>query len=168
MANLGTAPVHADRYISLLRDQVNSSQLRASKLRESDGPAFEFPESLVSPDDVFVINDEQLLAHNFRGWVPGEIEAGAAPMLAIIQDGHPVSICFCARRSDIAAEAGVETAKAYRRRGFAARVTLAWACAIRNSGRIPLYSTSWTNHASLGVASKLKLRAYASYWALPD
>lgn len=164
--NLRTAPIHADRYISLLRNYFDLSQQRLNKCRESDGPAFDFPESLFQPDDVVVINDERLLEHNFRGWVPREIEGGAAPVLAIIQDGHPVSICFCARRSDVAAEAGVETALAYRGKGFAARVTAAWASAIRKSGRIPLYSTSWTNNASLGVARKLKLRAYASDWSL--
>jgi hypothetical protein len=36
------------------------------------------------------------------------------------------------------------------------------------SGRIPLYSTSWTNHASLAVARKLKLMPYASSWSLLD
>ena len=97
-----------------------------------------------------------------------EIQGGSGPLLAIMGDDKPVSICFCARRSDIAAEAGVETAPAYRGKGFAGRVTLAWARAIRDSGRIPLYSTSWTNHASLGVARKLKLHPYASSWALPD
>ena len=166
--NLMAAPIHADRYISLLRNQFDLSQLRMSKWSESDGPAFDFPELLVKPDDVVVINDERLLEHNFRGWVPGEIDGGSGPLLAIIQDNEPVSICFCARRSEIAAEAGVETAPAYRGKGFAARVTVAWACAIRNSGRMPLYSTSWTNNASLGVARKLKLRAYASAWSLPD
>jgi len=53
--------------------------------------------------------------------------------------------CFCARRSDAAAEAGLETAEAFRGRGFGPRVTAAWAWAIRATGRIPLYSTAWTN-----------------------
>ena len=89
-------------------------------------------------------------------------------MLAIVENGDPVSICFCARRSGVAAEAGVQTAEAYRGRGYGADVTAAWALAIRTSGRIPLYSTSWTNHASLAVARKLSLVAYASSWSLSD
>ncbi|MXZ22396.1 MAG: GNAT family N-acetyltransferase, partial [Caldilineaceae bacterium SB0665_bin_25] len=33
-------------------------------------------------------------------------------------------------------------------------------------GRVPLYSTSWENGASLAVARKLGLVAYASGWSL--
>jgi predicted GNAT family acetyltransferase len=114
------------------------------------------------------VEDEQLLNRNFSGWVPGEIEAGRAPVMAIIENGAPVSICFCARRSDTAAEAGVATAEAYRGRGYASRVTAAWALAVRKSGRVPLYSTTWSNKASLAVARKLKLSMYANSWALVD
>lgn len=120
------------------------------------------------PTDIVVVEDERLLERNFSGWVPGEIAAGCAPVLAIIEDGYPVSVCFCARRSDSAAEAGVDTAQAFRGRGFAPRVTAAWALAIRATGRVPLYSTAWTNGASLAVARKLGLTAYASTWSLSD
>ena len=65
-------------------------------------------------------------------------------------------------------EAGGETAEAFRSRGFGPRVTAAWALAIRATGRVPLYSTAWTNHASLSVARKLGLVAYASTWSLSD
>src|SRR6266851_4539878 len=51
-------------------------------------------------------------------------------------------------------------------RGFAPRVTSAWAAAIRSSGRIPLYSTSWTNSASRAVARKLGLVQYAVDWTI--
>jgi predicted GNAT family acetyltransferase len=115
-----------------------------------------------------VVEDERLLERNFRGWVPGEIAAGRSPVLAVVEDGVPVSVCFCARRSDVAAEAGLETAEAFRGRGFGPRVTAAWALSIRASRRVPLYSTSWTHHASLAVARKLGLVAYASHWRLLD
>ncbi|MGO9606910.1 MAG: GNAT family N-acetyltransferase [Candidatus Binataceae bacterium] len=83
--------------------------------------------------------------------------------------GYPVSVCFCANRnSDPAIEAGVETAAAFRGRGFAPRVTAAWACAIRASGRIPLYTTDWSNTASRAVARKLGLIQYASDWSLRE
>jgi predicted GNAT family acetyltransferase len=78
-------------------------------------------------------------------------------------DGHAISVCFCARRSQLAAEAGVETAVGYRGRGFASRVSAAWARLIRRSGRLPLYSTSWSNTASLAVARKAVPDAHSSY-----
>ena len=161
ISDFRNAPVHAERYRSLLKDRFN-------EVRQSTGPAFAFPDSLPEPGEVTVIEDERLLEPNFRGWVPGEIRAGCSPLLAIVENGHPVSICFCARRSDVAAEAGVETVESHRGRGLGPRVTAAWAMAIRASGRIPLYSTSWTNHASLAVAQKLKLLPYASAWSLSD
>jgi hypothetical protein len=164
--NLRDVPVHADRYRSLLADAIRSRQHVA--VRQSEGPAFTFPDTLTQSSDVVVVEDERLLQHNFRGWIPGEIAAGRSPVTALIRDGHPVSICFSARRSDVAAEAGVETAEAFRGRGFGSCVTAAWALAIRASGRIPLYSTSWTNGASLAVARKLGLIAYASDWSLSD
>jgi len=159
-------PVHARRYLDALAGIDASAQRPESKLRRSDGPAFAFPARLDQGGDVTVIESEAPLGRHFDGWVPGEIEAGCAPVFAILDGGWPVSVCFCARRSDVAAEAGLNTAEPYRRRGFGARVTAAWALAIRASGRVPLYSTAWTNHASLGVARRLGLIAYASSWSI--
>lgn len=149
--DLHDLPKHVDRY-------------RALGTTESFGPAFEFPSAIAAPSDIVVVEDERALNVNFRGWAHGEIAAGCAPVMAIVVDGHPVSICFCARRSDVAAEAGVDTAAAYRGRGYAGLVTSAWALAMRATGRTPLYSTSWTNTASLAVARKLGLIPYASTW----
>ena len=166
--DLRDAPVHAQRYVSLLGPQTPSGYPAGAKISQSAGPAFTFPDGVAESTNVVLVEDERLLQHNFRGWVPGEIAAGRWPVTAIIMDGYPVSICFSARCSDAAAEAGVETAEAFRGRGFGSRVTAAWALAIRASGRTPLYSTSWTNSPSLGVARKLGLMAYASTWSLSD
>jgi GNAT acetyltransferase len=166
--HLRAAPMHADRYMSLVGGRIGSSGDAVAKFSQSDGPAFTFPDAVAQPADVVVVEDEQLLEHHFRGWVAGEIAAGRSPVLAVVEGGYPVSVCFCARRSDVAAEAGLETATQFRGRGFGPRVTAAWALAIRSSGRIPLYSTSWTNTASLAVARKLGLMAYASHWSLSD
>ena len=161
---LRDAPVHADRYLSVLR-----STLRAqTTIAHSAGPAFTFPGDIEEPTDVMFIDDERLLEHNFRGWARGEIAAGSGPVAAVVMDGYPVSVCFSARSSEDAAEAGVETAERFRGRGLACRVTAAWALAIRASGRTPLYSTSWTNGPSLAVARKLGLIPYASGWSLSD
>lgn len=166
VVDLRNAPVYAERYVAIFAGRIRSSQ--PAKIHQSAGPAFSFPELVQTSDDIVVVEDEQVLGHNFRGWIPGEIAAGRSPVFAVVKQGHPVSICFCARRSDVAAEAGVETAEEFRGRGFGTRVAAAWALAVRNSGRIPLYSTSWSNHASLGIARKLGLIPYASDWSLSD
>jgi hypothetical protein len=157
-ADLKAAPVHAHRYLRV----IGSIQ----RLSQTAGPAFSFPETLMDCRETYPIEDEMLLDQNFRGWVRGEIEAGRGPVLGIVRNGHPVSVCFCARRTPSAAEAGLETAERYRRCGFGVAVTAAWAAAVRSSGRVPLYSTSWSNEASLGVARKLGLVVYASSWAV--
>ncbi len=80
---------------------------------------------------------------------------------AMVVEGAAVSHCYSCRLTDRAAVAGVETLEGYRRRGYATAVTAAWAQAVRDSGRIPLYSTSWDNLASQAVARKLGLVQYA-------
>lgn len=62
----------------------------------------------------------------------------------------------------MALEAGVETARPYRGRGYAARVVAAWAREVRDMGRVPLYSTSWKNEASRAVARKLALICFGN------
>ena len=143
--------MHAERYKSLVSGGVDS------------GPAFTFPEKIEQPRRTVLIDEIQLLDHHFSGWKAGEIPE-RMPIVAVVEEGYPVSVCFCARRSNVAAEAGLETAVAFRGRGLGSRVAAAWALAIRASGSVPLYSTSWSNHASRAVARKLGLVAYASNW----
>jgi hypothetical protein len=155
-SDLRAPPRHADRYVALVGGQVRS------------GPAFDFPATIAPVAGVVVVEDEAVLGRHFRGWVAGEIAAGRAPVMAIVEDGAPVSVCFSARLADVAAHAGVETAAAFRRRGLAVRVTAAWALAMRASGRTPLYNTDWSNEGSRSVAKKLGLRPYAAHWSLGD
>lgn len=144
---------HAERYAGLLAGRIRS------------GPAFAFPEQLEGAGhagDVSDISDEAELRHHFSGWLAGEIDGGRAPVVAIRDEcGQTVSVCFCARRSPAAAEAGIETAAAFRGRGYAPRVAIVWARRARALGLTPLYSTDWSNHASLALARKLKLVPFA-------
>jgi predicted GNAT family acetyltransferase len=80
--------------------------------------------------------------------------------MAALAHGEVVSVCHSARLSSRAAEAGVETLAPFRGHGHASRAVAAWAIAIREMGRVPLYSTSWDNAASQGVARRLALRLY--------
>jgi RimJ/RimL family protein N-acetyltransferase len=138
------APVHAGRYDELLGGAVES------------GPAFVFPEQLERHADVVRVEEFEPLRRRFRR---DELE-GRAPIYAIVEDGVAVSFCHSARSSGEAAEAGVFTEPSHRGRGLAPRVTSAWAAAIRTSERVPIYSTSWLNEASLAVARKLGLHPF--------
>ena len=71
-----------------------------------------------------------------------------------------MSFCCSVRISPQADEAGVETLEDYRGRGYATNVVAGWAIAVRELGRIPLYSTSWDNVVSQSVAKKLGLILY--------
>jgi RimJ/RimL family protein N-acetyltransferase len=146
-------PSHGDAYVALLGGRIDS------------GPVFTFPSALAETGDVVTITAFSQLERHLRGWTSDEIRE-RGPIIGITMDGHAVSVCFCARSSEMAAEAGVETAVDYRGRGFASRVTSAWARLIRESGRLPLYSTSWSNAASLAVARKLGLSMCGSDWNL--
>lgn len=145
------APRHAAAYAALLRGRVES------------GPVFTFPSALADAGEVVEITDLPPLDRCFRGWTAEEIPE-RAPVLGLAVEGRVVSVCFSARRSPAAAEAGVETVASYRGRGFAPLVTAAWARRIRQSGRLPLYSTSLSNAASLAVARKLGLTMCGSDW----
>jgi len=156
LQNPHAAPAHADVYLALLGGQINS------------GPAFTFPDRIAHSSDVALIDELEMLERYFRGWVADEIP-WRAPIVAVMDGGYPVSVCFCATRSsENSVEAGLETAAAFRGRGFAPRVTAAWASAIRDSGRIPLYSTSWSNDASRAVARKLGLKQYATDFTIVE
>lgn len=146
-------PKHRESYMSILGGEFDA------------GLAFEFPERVACLEGAVLIEDVERLRGSFNGWTADEIP-GRSPIMAIVEDGLPASVCFCARMSELGAEAGVETAPEYRGRGLAGLATAAWAAAIQASGRTPIYSTSWSNSPSLAVARKLGLVACASYWNL--
>ena len=148
-------PLHAEKYLALLGGKSGA------------GPEFTFPDRIEVDGDVARVSALPMLERHFRGWTADEIPE-REPIMAMMDGGYAVSVCFCARLSDEAAEAGVETASAFRGRGFAPRVTAAWAAAIRASGRVPLYSTAWTNIESRAVARKLGLILRAVTWGIGD
>jgi hypothetical protein len=126
------------------------------------GPAYAFDEivtdytgaTLVTEDNKYFLEPgfSTLLSElQFRG-----------PCFMVTENNMAVSVCFSARNTDKAAEAGVETLKDYRGKGYAIRVTSSWAQAIRESQRIPLYSTSWDNYSSLSIAKRLRLHHYGT------
>ena len=135
------------------------------------GPAYVFPDPLPAPPGtgpavevrLLVPGDLDLTRETFP-WMEEEI-AGRQPCAVAVVAGRAVAACFSARRSGRAAEAGVETLAEYRCRGYASAVTRAWGEAVRREGLVPLYSTSWDNRASQGVARRLGLVRYGADWS---
>lgn len=125
------------------------------------GPAFCFPEELPAPSGEVVAVTEasvELLGPLLPAWMP-DVQL-SSPLMALAVDGQAMAVCGSVRRTAAAHEAGVETAAAFRGRGYAAHVVAAWARAGRALGVEPLYSTSWQNTASRAVARKLGLIAF--------
>ena len=84
------------------------------------------------------------------------------PCVVVARNGVAVSACWTARRSNLAAECGVETAEGFRNQGFAALAVGAWAGLTIGRGLMPLYSTSFDNRASMALARHLGLVHYAT------
>jgi hypothetical protein len=126
------------------------------------GPAFCFPDDIAPAGDAVALSAENahcLLAH-LPAW--GADIALGLPFFGVFINGAVVSVCCSARTTAVADEAGVETAAPFRGRGYAAIAVRAWASAVQDRNRIPLYSTSWDNSASLALARKLGLRHYGT------
>jgi predicted GNAT family acetyltransferase len=54
----------------------------------------------------------------------------------------------------------------YRGLGLGALAVRSWAAAVQRSGRIALYSTSWDNLPSQGIAARLGAQQYGENWHL--
>ena len=124
------------------------------------GPAYRFPDRIEPPANVIRLSPEnaRLLKNELARMVP-ELD-DERPYFAVIEDSQAVSICRSVRLSSKAHEAGVDTLEGYRQRGYAASAVASWALSVRALNLIPLYSTSWDNVASQGVARRLDLVQY--------
>ena len=136
-------------------DPGKGSETPTNYSRVLEGGSLGPPEVIqVSPSTTHLLGPE-------FAWLADELEV-RNPVMAVVVDGLAVSVCFSARSTRAAAEAGVETLPEHRGRRYAGVVTAAWAAEVQRQGRIPLYSTSWTNHASRRVAARLGLIQYAT------
>ena len=152
-------PLDLEAYKDLLRQHGPIQSIES-------GPAYRFPDTVQPLTDVVTITETnaELLNEHFA-----ELKAvleHKQPCVAAVQENQAVSVCCSARTSRKilrgAAEAGLETIPAARGQGYAVKVVSSWAAAVREQGRIPLYSTSWENAASRAVAKKLGLIMYAT------
>ncbi|GAB1156023.1 hypothetical protein YWY31_20480 [Paenibacillus illinoisensis] len=83
-----------------------------------------------------------------------------APVVAYVIGDSAVAVCCSARTSELGAEASLHTVPAYRGHGYGVETVKCWQYHVHESGRIPLYSTSWDNLSSQQVARKLGLYQY--------
>ncbi|HJR33851.1 MAG TPA: GNAT family N-acetyltransferase [Gemmatimonadales bacterium] len=148
-------PYGAKRYEALLAPS-------APIVHRWAGPAFCFVGELPPPVAAIPVTEANLdlLRPHLEDWCPDALLR--QPALMVLDEGRAVSLCCSVRQSPLAHEAGVETAPAFRGRGYATRAATAWAVAVRRLGRLPLYSTSWQNAASRALAGRLGLERYGT------
>lgn len=148
-------PRHAATYTRLLDAHAPVREVEA-------GPAYhfaEYPEPARQPL-VLTERDAAMLRGGFEDLI-AELPDWQ-PFLALVEEGRAVSVCRSVRITAGAHEAGVETLPDYRGKGYAADVTAGWALQVRSLGAVAMYSTSWENAASQGVARKLRLVQYGA------
>ena len=141
-------------------------QRHAPIIDEWRGPAYRIPETVHTLSNAVVVTEANadVLERYFAWKLTSRNSFRSATLAATVVDGDAVSMCYCARLTARAAEAGVETVEFARGRGYAVAAVNAWATAIRAGGLEPLYSTSWENTASQSVARKLEAVQYGEDW----
>lgn len=150
--DLRKPPRHADQYGQLLARQSPLADVYS-------GPAYWLPQLDPPPGTVTITRENRsLLAASF----PYTLSTlnDRLPVVVVVEDGAAVAACFSARATASGCEAGVYTLEAWRGRGYAAQTVRGWSAAVRATGRLPLYSTSWDNIASEAVARKLSAVQY--------
>jgi GNAT superfamily N-acetyltransferase len=155
------SPADGLRLPPALRESLRATLERDGPIgSEGGGPAYRFPETVTPSGDAIEVTDaNRERVRDALPWLYREL-GGRGPCQAVLVNGRAVSVCFSSRIGARAMEAGVFTLPEFRGRGYAARVTAAWALAVRRAGIVPVYSTSWENLASQGVARSLGLVAF--------
>ncbi len=127
------------------------------------GPCYLLPETSPATSRTTLITDAnvELLLPDFAG-----LARSLNDVTVVVEHQRAVAACWCSRSGSQAAEAGVETLPGFQRHGYATAVVGAWAAAIRQQGRMPLYSTSWENQASQAVARRLGGLLYGEDWSI--
>lgn len=130
------------------------------------GPSWYVPTGIPTPRRARALTADDLpaLRPNFP-YLSEHLE-GLSPCAGAVEDGVVVAVCSSVRITPSACEAGLHTVEAARGRGRGPDAVAAWAAAVRATGRIPLYSTSWDNMASRRVAAKLGLVQYAATFSI--
>lgn len=130
----------------------------APVVRQYRGPAFYSPDELATANRAeLLIDRRQAPREGPFAWLRQSADASNPITVVRADNGEVASVCYSARSTSAAAEAGVETVAECRRHGYGSMAVMAWAVALRQSGRVPLYSTAWEDIASRALASRLGL-----------
>jgi hypothetical protein len=162
--DLNSPPKFLDRYVDLLSRDAVAPQKRL-------GLIYELPHHLQYQSDVELIDDESHQGQRLHEYLSANgmpdalVELGFRsvsdlwrPWCAARIDGQVASVAFAARISDVGAEVGVATVKAFRSRGYAAAAVAGWSRLPMLQSRELFYSTDGTNVSSLRVTARLSLR----------
>ncbi len=136
---------------------------------EHRGPTYLLPAQPENPASTAILltaENKHLLEAHFPTMLERPWQGRAGPVAASLEGGQVVAVCTCSRYTAHAAEAGLETAEAFRGRGHAVAAASLWARAVQASGRLALYSTSWDNLASQRVAARLRATQYGEDWSV--
>ena len=143
-------PKHLKTYLKLLKSESHSISL-----------CFYVPHIHTCKNECTIVEEKNVrsLTENGFDWLSEEIEF-VQPCVGVVSSNQIVSVCRSVRTSETAHEAGIETLKAFRGKGYALDVLAVWAKILREQGIIPLYSTGIENISSQRVAEKAALYNY--------
>jgi len=103
--------------------KVQSQLAEAAPIeRRWSGPAYRFSRIPVEQSEAIIVGEASadLLRPYLDEWLDDVTQS--QPLVALVQDGHAVSLCCSGRRTSHAHEAAVETAAGFRGRGYGAQV----------------------------------------------
>jgi hypothetical protein len=163
-SDLRAQPVNLEAFCDVLRPHAEVHDV-------SSGPTYQFPTDISWPANAVEITEAN--AELLSGLIPDEDAIHVPrsltvrkPWIVVLEGGIGVASCFSSRLTARVAHAGLWTDGAFQGCGYGSTASAAWACAVRDMGRIPLYGTDWDNLASQGVARKLGLHMYANELSL--
>jgi hypothetical protein len=131
--------------------------------------AFEQPERILAILTGQSIIGHVVAPHFISGYLPRcpdliefpDVEFEPSNGFVLRQDNQVVAWAFSVRENARCSEVAVETASAYRRRGYARQVTAAWARHVVLEGRQAIYSYKVDNTASAELAASLGVIIFA-------
>ncbi|MEM6430627.1 MAG: GNAT family N-acetyltransferase [Deinococcota bacterium] len=153
-AELTRLPKYFEAYLELLGSHQPVT-------KHWSGPAYFCQQASQTDNNTVNISADNahLLKDHLNDW--SEDVPHVQPFIAAVKDSIAVAVCSSVRKTDVLHEAGVETASAYRRQGYASKVVTAWVNAVLALDALPVYSTSYENTASMGIADKLGFEQFA-------